>query len=645
MPKMTEDELVGLVRNELDSTKYISTLSREREKALEYYYGEPFGNEEEGQSQVVSTDVQETVEWIMPSLMRIFTATDKAVVFEPSSPDDEDAARQETDMVNHTFYKENNGFLVMYSFIKDALLLKNGIVKFWWDDSEEKSKETYSGLTDVELLDLLSDENVEPIEHTQVGDLNDIVVMRTNSTGRVVVQPVPPEEFVISADTTSVDPKEARMCAHRTLKTRSDLIAMGMRKSFVNELPAEDYSVPYDQPEKLARDNLHELEEIQNHRSTDWIRYEEIYIYVDYDGDGIAELRQVTLVAGNLAVYKKGKGNIEIDAIPFAATTPIILTHKFYGMSVADTVMDLQLIKSTVLRGMLNNTYQINNPRTAVQNDMVNLDDLLDNTPGGVVRTTGLPSQTIMAMPTSPLPPQTFQVMQEMERIRKDRTGVGQDTMGLESNVLAHGKTGVVDQSFDMARMRIELIARVMAETGMKQMFLGIHRLLQQNQNKKKWIKIRGEWIEVDPSEWHNRSNMTVNVGLGTGNKDRQISTLMNILEKQKELGVPPQNVHNTLTRLVEAGGYKSVEEFFPDPANNPPPPPKEDPQEQLIRAQIQLTAQQVDVAKSEMETNRQEAIWKHEENMLKIMKTDETNRYKIELEYQRNIPGGLEVV
>lgn len=645
MPKMTEDELVGLVRNELDSTKYISTLSREREKALEYYYGEPFGNEEEGQSQVVSTDVQETVEWIMPSLMRIFTATDKAVVFEPSSPDDEDAARQETDMVNHTFYKENNGFLVMYSFIKDALLLKNGIVKFWWDDSEEKSKETYSGLTDVELLDLLSDENVEPIEHTQVGDLNDIVVMRTNSTGRVVVQPVPPEEFVISADTTSVDPKEARMCAHRTLKTRSDLIAMGMRKSFVNELPAEDYSVPYDQPEKLARDNLHELEEIQNHRSTDWIRYEEIYIYVDYDGDGIAELRQVTLVAGNLAVYKKGKGNIEIDAIPFAATTPIILTHKFYGMSVADTVMDLQLIKSTVLRGMLNNTYQINNPRTAVQNDMVNLDDLLDNTPGGVVRTTGLPSQTIMAMPTSPLPPQTFQVMQEMERIRKDRTGVGQDTMGLESNVLAHGKAGVVDQSFDMARMRIELIARVMAETGMKQMFLGIHRLLQQNQNKKKWIKIRGEWIEVDPSEWHNRSNMTVNVGLGTGNKDRQISTLMNILEKQKELGVPPQNIHNTLTRLVEAGGYKSVEEFFPDPANNPPPPPKEDPQEQLIRAQIQLTAQQVDVAKSEMETNRQEAIWKHEENMLKIMKTDETNRYKIELEYQRNIPGGLEVV
>ena len=597
MPRMTEEELVGLVRNELDATKYISRLSDERETAIDYYHGEPFGNEEPGQSQVVSTDVQETVEWIMPSLMRIFTATNKAVVFEPTNPDDEDAARQETDMVNHTFYKENNGFLVMYSFVKDALLMKNGITKFWWDDSEEKSKETYSGLTDNELLDLLSDENIEPVEHTQEGELNDVVVMRTNSTGRVVVEPVPPEEFVISADATSVDPSAARMVAHRTLKMRSELIAMGMRKSFVNELPVEGGYPDYDQPEKLARDTLDELEEVQNHFSTDWVRYEEAYIKVDFDGDGLAELRQVTLAGGNLAVYKKGKGN------------------------------------------------QINNPRTAVQNDMVNLDDLLDNTAGGIVRTVGLPAQTIMPMPTSPLPQQTFQVWEEMERIRKDRTGVGQDTTGLDSNVLAHGKAGVVDQSFDMARMRIELIARVIAETGMTQMFLGIHRLLQQNQNKPKWVKIRGEWIEVDPSEWHNRSNMTVNVGLGTGNKDRQISTLGGILEMQKEQGVPPENIHNTLTRLVEAGGYKTVEEFFPDPANNPPPPPKEDPQEQLIQAQIQLTAQQVDVAKSEMETNRQEAIWKHEENMLKITTQDQTDRYKIELEYQRNVPGGLKSV
>jgi hypothetical protein len=217
--------------------------------------------------------------------------------------------------------------------------------------------------------------------------------------------------------------------------------------------------------------------------------------------------------------------------------------------------------------------------------------------------------------------------------------------MGLESNVLANGKAGVVDQSFDMARMRIELIARVMAETGITGMFLGIHRLLQQNQNKPKWMKIRGEWIEVDPSEWKTRSNMTVNVGLGTGNKDRQVSTLGGILEVQKEMAVPPDNIHNTLTRLVEAGGYKNVEEFFPDPAKNPPPPPQQDPQEKLIEAQIKLAEQDVLVRQSEMETNRQEAIWKHEDEARKTTLLDERERYKIELDHQRNVPGGLAVV
>ena len=158
-------------------------------------------------------------------------------------------------------------------------------------------------------------------------------------------------------------------------------------------------------------------------------------------------------------------------------------------------------------------------------------------------------------------------------------------------------------------------------------------------------MKIRGEWIEVDPSEWKTRSNMTVNVGLGTGNKDRQVRTLSTILELQQQMAVPPANIHNTLTRLVESGGYKSVEEFFPDPANSPPPEPKQDPQEKLIEAQIKLAEQDVLVRQSEMETNRQEAIWKHQENDKKITLTDQTTRYKIELEYQRNVPGGLEVV
>lgn len=649
--KMKESELVSIVRGEIDSSRLSSELSDQREKAIDYYYGNPFGNEEEGRSKVVSTDVQETIEWIMPSLMRIFTSTDKVVSFDPVNPDDEEAAKQETDIVNHTFYKDNNGFLCLYSMMKDALLVKDGIVKFWWDDSEDTTKEEYSGLNDAELLLLLDDENVELLEHTDLGPekegLHDVVVKRTNSTGRVIVEPVAPEEFIISSDATSSDPGKARCVTHRTLKTRSELIAMGVKKSFVKGLPSETYP-DIEEQEKEARDNLDELDNNINHRPNDYVRYEECYLHVDYDGDGIAELRQVSLAGNKIIPFTDGtKGNWEIDAIPFASITPIIITHKFHGLSVADTIMDLQLIKSTILRGILDNTYQTNSPRTAVQDGMVNLDDLLTNRPGGVVRTEDAPSNVIMSMPVSPLPPQTFQVMEEMERIRKGRTGVGQDTMGLESNVLAHGKAGVVDQSFDMARMRIELIARVFAETGIKQLFLGIHRLLQQNQNKRKWFKVRGQWIDVDPSEWKSRTNMTVSVGLGTGNKDRQMQTLSTILAIQKELmptgrGVTEGNIYNTLEKLIEAGGYKDVNEFFTDPATQPPPEPQPDPQQMLMEAQIQLTQQQVENARIEADTNRQEAIWRHDEKMKELNDKDARERTKMELEFQRNVPGAV---
>jgi hypothetical protein len=287
---------------------------------------------------------------------------------------------------------------------------------------------------------------------------------------------------------------------------------------------------------------------------------------------------------------------------------------------------------------------------------MVNLDDLLTNRPGGHVRTLGPPTNVLTTLQTSPLPPQTFQVYETMEQMRQSRTGVGQDTQGLDANVLAHGKTGVASQSFDMARMRIELIARVFAETGVKSLFLGIHRLTQQNQLKKKWVKIRGEWIEVNPSEWKTRSNMTVTVGLGTGNRDRQIQGIGQIIALQKELSasgriVSPQNLFNSLEKLVEVAGFKDVTQFFTDPESLPPEEPKPNVEEELAKAQVELAGEQVKTSRAEAETNRQEAVWKHEEAMKKIQvqaqielqkltELDARERTKMELEFQRNVPG-----
>ena len=641
MPRMTKGELLGLIGSEIDNSYGADDgeLSDQLTKAIDYYNGENFGNEEEGKSQVISRDVMDVIEWVMPSLMRIFTSSERAVEFDPVQPGDEQAAKQETDIVNHVFYKENDGFLNIYTFFKDALLSKTGIMKVWWSPQKETEREEYQGLTDDELAILLSDKDVEPIEHEEENGLHEITVIRTKSEGSAKVEAIPPEEFLISKDAKSIDPKKARFTCHKTLKTRSELIEMGFSKKKVKDLPTG--STLLTSSVRLARNNLEDdFSQDSNHDSTRQIEVFECYYHVDFNGDGIAELRQITL-AGNQILL-----NEEVDRVPFTAITPVINTHKFYGLSIADMVMDIQLIKSTLMRGVLDNTYLANNGRTAIQEGMVNLEDLLSSRSGGVVRTQGPPANVAMPMPYTPLPPQTLEVMAQLDSMRKERTGVSQDTMGLESNVLANGRTGVINQSFDMAQMRTELIARIFADIGLKSVMRDLHAILQKNQNKQKWIQLRGEWVDVRPDEWRTRYNMTVNVGLGSGNKDRQMQSVMQVIGLQKESqNVSPEGVFAAQNKLVELSGLGDGNKYFDDPVKKPPEPPPPDPQQELVKAQIELTAQQVQVARSEMETNRQEAIWKHDEAMKKLVMEDQRERYKIELQYGRNVPGGLSVV
>jgi len=643
---MKKDELLSSVGQEIENSYGASSgeLSYEIAKAMSYYLGEPFGNEEDGQSQVVSMDVRDVIEWQLPSLMKIFTSTDKAVIFDPVDPSDEDSANQETLIINHSFYKENNGYLQIYNCLKDGLLSKNGIFKVYWDSTEENEREEYSGLTDDELQVLLLDEEIDPIEHSEENGLHDITILRKMSPGTARVESIPPEEFRISKDATSIEVKKARFCCHVTRKTKSDLIAMGFSKRKVNSLPA--WKQFDDSDIGRARNNKDDDQYFDDtaHESTRQIEIHECYYKIDFDGDGIAELRQITLAGKEILI------NEPVDSVPFIAWTPNMIPHKFHGISSADEAMDIQLIKSTLLRGVLNNTYLANNARTAVQDGMVNLDDLLTNRSGGVVRTLGPPSQVMQGVPYNQLPPQTFQVMGQMDEMRKERTGVSGESMGLDANVLAHGKTGVVAQSYEMARQRVEMVARNFAELAMKPMFLELHSILQKNQDKKKWIKLVGEWIQINPSEWRSRANMTVNVGLGTGNKDKQLQGIGAIIQSQaalKQQGFPisPQNEYNAQEKLVEAAGFKEVDQFFTDPRTVPPQQPKPDPQELLIQAQIQVANQQAETMRQEMETNRQEVIWKHEEKLKEL--TDKNNRelYDIELKYKFNVPGGLKSV
>jgi hypothetical protein len=400
--KITEEELVSRIKEEITSSLgYMGdTISQQRERAMDYYYGLPFGNEVEGRSQFVDTTVADTIEWIKPSLMRVFASGDEMVRFNPVGPEDVPMAKQATDYVNYVFMRQNQGWEVLYSWFTDALMQKNGIVKVWWEEEDFSMREEYRELNEIELEAIISDDDIEVIEHTEneVGGeiIHDLVVARSHSKGKVRVENVPPDEFLIARE--SKDIQEARFVCHRVKKTLSDL-----REMYGDVDPEElgsggDDFAAYS-PERLARyafDNSAEYWDGveptgEESMRTYWLH--ESYIKTDYDGDGIAELRKICTVGDY--VFE----NEAIDAIPFVSITPITIPHKFYGLSVADLVMDLQLIKSTLMRGLMDNMYNQNFGRYAVLEGQANLDDLLTQRPGGVVRVKSPNAITPLATP------------------------------------------------------------------------------------------------------------------------------------------------------------------------------------------------------------------------------------------------------
>ena len=426
-PKVTEEELVSRIKTEItDSLGYGDEISKQRETAMEYYYGLPFGNEVEGRSQFVDSTVADTIEWIKPSLMRVFASGDEMVKFSPHGPEDVLMAEQATDYVNYVFTKDNPGWEILYSWFTDALLSKNGIVKVWWDEYSEEQREEYSGLDDIGIQALLMDEGVEVIEHTAYEDsagyggeaggvpqmLHDVVIKRTNYDGRIKIENVPPSEFLISREAKHIN--DARFVCHRVKKTLSELREMYPDENLGPEdLSSGEYDdvFPGERESRFGFDNTSgftfgESEHEEALRSY-WLH--ESFLKTDFNSDGIAELRKVCTVGDKVLQ------NDEIDSIPFVSITPVKIPHKFFGLSVADLVMDLQLMKSTLTRNLMDNMYNQNFGRYAVIEGQANLDDLLTQRPGGVVRVKAPGAVTRLDTPT--LEPYSFEMLKYIDRI------------------------------------------------------------------------------------------------------------------------------------------------------------------------------------------------------------------------------------
>ncbi len=609
-------ELQSLLSNQIQNALgYLGgQLSDSRTKSLEYYLGDKLGTEIDGRSQVVSTDVADTIESLLPNLLRVFTASDKVVHCEPMTAEDVPMAAQATAYLNHVFYKENDGFQLLYNFFKDALIEKNGFLKIYWDDSEKVDYETYENLSIVEKealqdtkdeIEIVEEEVFEDefakeefekvleqyqaqgVDTSQVQvpnfDLYNCKIKRIKKTGRVKIESIPPEEFLIDRSAKTIE--DADFVSHKVLMTRSDLVAMGYPQDEIDELPKSDLDIYNDEQNVRLTDVDDYNISSATDTTTEKVLVYESYVKYDYDEDGIAELRKIVSAGAD---GHHILSNMPCDNVPFVTITPIPMPHRFYGRSIAELVEDVQLMKSTVMRQLLDNMYLTNNNRVAVMDGMVNMDDLLTTRPGGIVRTKQPPNQVMQPLQAQPISQQAFPLLSYLDSVREGRTGVSKEAQGLSPDTLNAKTATGVNALMQQTQMRSELIARVFAETGVKSLFKKIFELMVKYQDKEKIIMMSNQYIPVRPTEWKDRFNISIVVGLGTGSKEQQTIMLNSILERQlqafqiqggKEMPmVNLKNMYNTLTKMVENAGLKNVETYFVDPDVGkqmmPPPQP-----------------------------------------------------------------------
>ena len=625
MPTMPLSDLKAILAAEKTdalAAMQASALSSDRTDAMDYYLGDMSKDmpTQDGRSKAVSSDVADTIEGLMPTLMEIFVGDDEVARFEPVAAEDIEASEQETDYVNHVFMQRNTGFLVLYQFIKDALLSKVGIVKVWWEEREQEERETYLDQPPDTFQLIAGNPDLEVVEHSEHDGLHDVTVACRRNCETARVEGVPPEEFGIARNARTI--RDAGYCFHEVLRTEYKLIGDGYDADQVKNLTS--YSGT-ENTEVQARDTVEENAASDGDRSLNkarrLIKVTEHYCRLDYDGDGKAALYRVT-TGGEVGeiLTRDGRPDIErVDVMPFAAMTPVIVTHRFFGRSIADLVMDIQRIKTAMLRALLDNTYLANNPRVEVAEEFASdstLDDLLVSRPGGIVRTKRPGGMNWQQVPS--IGAHIYPLLQYQDATREWRTGVTRQGQGIDADALQNQTATAANQFYNAAQARVKLIARIFAETGIRDMFLLLHATIRKHGTQPATIRLRNQWVTVDPRNWKTREDMAINVGLGTGGKAERIAQLTLLANMQKEAVmagmsnlVKPEHLYNTAKEFTKLLELKNVDLFFSDPRNEQPPQPQPDPKliEIQMKAEIEKLQAQADIETQRNKTQAEMAL------------------------------------
>ena len=592
---MTESELIALLSQaEEDAATYNGEFSKENTKYLSAYLGEKTGEFSSipNQSSVVSTDIADVIEADMPSLARIFLGSGDVVTFQPNTESEIEIqeAKEKTKYINWIVRSQPESFNIIHNWLKDAEIQKNGVVKYFIDEQKEVEVVEYEGVDAEEIsqiieslkgskVDKVKVEVAEQEESEIIGEVPpenatfNIKFRVTTERQKVCILNIPSESFLITRNANSID--DAELVGDKVRKTRGELLSEGFDRKLIDQLSTVD--------EKDNRNS--NIDAVRNrdqgganHDTTinDWasqnVEISDLYVKIDFDGDGIAERRHV-MMSGNKVLV-----NEYFNHVPYASLSAILMPHKAIGRSRAEITYPYQLQKTALQRGMNDNIYMVNNPRNVVHPD-VDLDDMLTVRTNGIIRmdedTSVLPGNAVFPLSIPYIGQQALQVIQYVDSTRAQATGSLMANQGLDADKLnqetATRFTGVKDSS----DAKIELIARNYGETGFRKLYEGIAWLVSRYQNTETEFRVLGKALTVNPKGWKYSHYVQSNVGLGAGDNEKSLEVLQGIYAIQQSLIqqgstlADEKDVYNTLGRMIEGAGFPRVDEFF----NNPEEP------------------------------------------------------------------------
>ena len=659
---MDDAELQSIISAEIDDAiSYIdSDLSPLRAQATQYYRGDLFGNEVDGNSQAVSTEVRDVVNAMLPSVMKTMFSSEKIVEFMPRGPEDESAAEQTTDYINYIIQQDNDGFNVLYSTFKDALIRKCGVIKTWWDEKTTVKIEEYSGLDEqtlqviqsepgavVTVIEQYDDPSINP-EMLQpqvdpatgqpmldkqgnpvmppVPQVFDVTVKRVTKDGRACVAAIPLEEFLLSRNARSIE--DSSIVSHRKMATVAELVEMGYDEDEIQEyITSNEFEANDEYLRRRAVTTTLGMADESNNPMMQRVLYIESWIKVDYDSDGLPELRKICTMGDGHTIVN----NEPADFIPFAdfPCDPEPHTSPLEAMSIFDYTKDLQEIKSDILRNTLDSLAQSIHPRTGVVEGQVNMDDVLNNETGAVVRMRA--PGMVQPLTTPFVGREAFSMLEYMDQVKEDRTGMSKASMGLNADALQSSTKAAVAATVTASQMRIELTTRILAN-GMKKLFKNLLHLVVTRQDRARVVRLRNQWVQIDPRLMDSSMDVSINVALGTGDTAEKMGALQMIMGIQREalMQMGPQNplvtpaqFSYTVRKMVELAGFRDASQFFNAvPANYAPPPKEDKPSPEEVLAQVQAQSIQADIQKKAAELQLDQE---------KMMRSDDRERDRIE--------------